>query len=210
MFFCLGRAYLLALNAAIESARAGEHGRGFAVVAEEVRKLAEKSQQSTKEIAILIDEIRKDMDATVKAIESGNNAVNNTTELISEAGAALKEIADSAQAAAQEMGYLGNAAHSIESAVRKVQNAMQSIAAITEETSASTEEVSAAAEEQNAIVEEMTSSSKNLNDMAQNLTALVGQFKVHLRGMKQAQCQMTVLGLLYAFTISAIPYRYWT
>ncbi|MDF2631717.1 MAG: methyl-accepting chemotaxis sensory transducer [Caproiciproducens sp.] len=63
---------LLALNAAIEAARAGEQGRGFAVVAEEVRKLAEQSQNLAKQITTLISDIQSDTAQAVFAMEEGN------------------------------------------------------------------------------------------------------------------------------------------
>jgi methyl-accepting chemotaxis protein len=62
---------LLALNAAIEAARAGEEGRGFAVVAEEVRRLAERSKGSAADIAIIVDGVREETNATVMAMEKG-------------------------------------------------------------------------------------------------------------------------------------------
>lgn len=62
---------LLALNAAIEAARAGEEGRGFAVVAEEVRRLAERSKGSAAGIAIIVDGVREETNATVMAMEKG-------------------------------------------------------------------------------------------------------------------------------------------
>ncbi|WP_267891915.1 methyl-accepting chemotaxis protein [Helicobacter marmotae] len=69
---------LLALNAAIEAARAGEHGRGFAVVADEVRKLAEKTQKATQEIAISIQSMQQE----VGSIEDGGNEVSDIASVV--------------------------------------------------------------------------------------------------------------------------------
>ena len=66
---------LLALNAAIEAARAGEAGRGFAVVADEVRKLAEESNKSARQIAELVSSNQTDMSQAVEASDSGAESV---------------------------------------------------------------------------------------------------------------------------------------
>src|SRR5579862_9256753 len=94
---------LLALNAAIEAARAGEAGRGFAVVADEVRKLAEQSSSATKEIGALIETVRATVTATVEAIQATESRVDAGTEQSQTAGAALKEIVESASKVADEL-----------------------------------------------------------------------------------------------------------
>ncbi len=83
---------LLALNAAIESARAGEYGRGFGVVAAEIRKLAEKTTQATKQIVIMINTIQNETKDVFDSMSKGTKEVNKGVELSEQAGKALKEI----------------------------------------------------------------------------------------------------------------------
>lgn len=88
---------LLALNAAIEAARAGEHGRGFAVVADEVRILAQKTQQATKEIQSIIEELQQQARTAVKVMHNSRERVGTTQNDANEATDMLAHIAQSLQ-----------------------------------------------------------------------------------------------------------------
>ncbi|MCB0730659.1 MAG: DUF3365 domain-containing protein, partial [Ignavibacteriae bacterium] len=100
---------LLALNAAIEAARAGEHGRGFAVVADEVRKLAERTTNATKEITGMIQQIQNDTKTVVSSIKTGNEEVQSGKELAESAGRAINNIVTTANKVVDEINQVATA-----------------------------------------------------------------------------------------------------
>ncbi|MGA7831220.1 MAG: methyl-accepting chemotaxis protein [Terracidiphilus sp.] len=159
-----GQTNLLALNASIEAARAGEHGRGFAVVAGEVRRLAERTSEATKEI-----------DQTVRAIQQGTG----------EAVEAMRSSMSHVQSGVDSARSAGEVLNSIIHGSESMQRMVTQIAAAATEQSYSTQSVSANVNEIAAIIERTAASSQQsveacqqLASLANELTGLVGAFKV--------------------------------
>jgi len=101
---------LLALNAAIEAARAGEAGRGFAVVADEVRKLAEKTMDATKDVGVAIQGIQTQVGQTIDGVRDMSNLADEAAGLAGESGKALSEIVEYAGTSAERIGSIAAAA----------------------------------------------------------------------------------------------------
>jgi methyl-accepting chemotaxis protein len=173
-----GQTDLLALNAAIEAARAGEQGRGFAVVAEEVRKLAEQSQDAAKKIADLIGEIQKDTDQAVNAMDNGTREVKIGTEVVTNAGEAFRKIAALVENVAQEVKGILASMQQMASESQQIVSSIKRIDALGQKSASESQGVSAAAEEQLAAMEEIASSSQALANLAQNLQTAVNGFKI--------------------------------
>lgn len=164
---------LLALNAAIEAARAGEHGKGFAVVADEVRKLAEKSSQSAKEIAGLVVTIQKSIGDAVKSMASSDSEVANGVSQADKSNAALTNIQQAANQVYKRVSEIMESAENIASQAGEMSSAIENIASVTEENTSATEEVNASVEEINAGMEEMAFLTENMLEMAVNMRDLV-------------------------------------
>jgi methyl-accepting chemotaxis protein len=172
-----GQTNLLALNAAIEAARAGEQGRGFAVVAEEVRKLAEQSQEAAKKIAQLIGEIQGDTQEAVIAMNKGTNEVKIGAEVVDVAGKSFQDIAQLVLEVSTQIKDISSAIQQIADGSQVIVVSVNEIDSLSKKTSEETQTVSAATQEQSASMEEIASSSQLLGEMAQNLQEVVNKFR---------------------------------
>jgi methyl-accepting chemotaxis protein len=173
-----GQTNLLALNAAIEAARAGEQGRGFAVVAEEVRKLAEQSQYSAKQIATLIGEIQSDTDKAVVAMRDGTLEVKLGAEVVNESGQILLEISLLITQVSGQVKEISSAIDQMAIGSQQFVDSVKQIDELSEKTAGEAQTISAATEEQSASMEEIASSSQALAQLALNLRDTASKFQI--------------------------------
>lgn len=168
---------LLALNAAIEAARAGESGKGFAVVAEEVKKLAEQSKISAKQIAELIQAIQKDTEITVQKMTDVVDNVQNGLDVSEDAIQKFTEIFTSMKEIAPKMDNVSLTIQQMLAATQEVEASAHGISDIAKSNAASSEEVAASTEEQLAAMEEISSSAQTLSSMAETMQQHIKKYK---------------------------------
>lgn len=173
-----GQTNLLALNAAIEAARAGEQGRGFAVVAEEVRKLAEQSQEAAKKIASLIGDIQSDTDSAVTAMSNGTSEVRKGTEVVNAAGKSFENINRLVEMVSGEVQEITATMQQLAQGSKQLVIEIRDIGLVSRNALGHTQTVSAATEEQSASMEEIAASSQSLAKLAEELQHAIQQFKI--------------------------------
>lgn len=191
---------LLALNAAIEAARAGEQGRGFAVVAENVRSLAERSSDSTKEIAELISRVQQATQEAVRVMETGVVNVHDGREVTARAGKALDSIIASVRESAVQMQQIAQDVQGLATGAERIVGSAETIAAMADESASGADamaqgtsrvsdgiiQVSATSEQASASAEEVSASTEQLSAQSQELAATASEVKTVAEALEQA------------------------
>ena len=169
---------LLSLNASIEAARAGEAGKGFAVVAGEISSLASQSDQSSKEIKAIVDEIIATSDKNVEYAGQISEAVNNE-------GAVLNQVSDSFSVVNEKVGSTVDAIHTIaeksqelDAAKAQVLDDVSALSSISEENAASCQETNASMEEIGATIQTIKEEADKTLEVTEILERAVAAFKI--------------------------------
>lgn len=171
---------LLALNASIEAARAGESGRGFAVVAEQIKNLAEQSNQSAKTIEEIINNLLVDTEQAVKTMNTVDAIIGFQADKVEMTKRIFDKVNNGLLVTIEGVESIAQSTKTLDEAKGQVMASVESLSAIAEQNAASTEETAASAEELAATIGEIKTATSRLNQVADDLTNQTNRFQIYV------------------------------
>ncbi|MBR0185636.1 MAG: cache domain-containing protein [Synergistaceae bacterium] len=168
---------LLSLNASIEAAKAGEAGKGFGVVAGEIKKLAERSDESAEQIRDIVAEVEALSSECVASAEDMKKTIDGERGQLVSAQEKFRELEGEIKASLEEIASVSEITSRLDGIKNTIFEAVNKLAEISEETSATNEEVAASVENIADNVKKVADDTKTMNKLADNLSAAVANFK---------------------------------